>query len=605
MHRHFHGVPGVPVGLVVGRPLPGGGVPVAHLLHAGLFLPVGGDDAVAAEIVIRLPVPEIAAVAQHLPAVHVGIEQGLVHVVPDEAPVVLGEFLPQADIALHAPQGVAHVVHILAVQVGFSPVGFQILPDFRRGGVHPALHVGNGVEFPAVEHALVVHHPAGVRPPEEVRHGQDVRPGVGLVAAGPEEDGHMVLVPLKHGSGPVQNTVLPLRQASRHVPGGVHRHVLLPGAVGLHVGLVHHIDARPVAQVVPPALVGIVGGPHGVDPVGLEHGHGGVHVLVGDGPAPIRIPFMAVHAVEHQPPAVQGQHFVPDFHPAETGVIGDVLGEAALLVINPQLHPVQLRAAVIPPADHGEGKGLGVDIISIPDQLQAALKEGPVLGMGDFRPDGGHSLDDQPEVHGAAAGVRVEGSADPQVLDVGAGLAVEEHGAEDAAEAEEVLVLQPGGGAALVNLDAQPVSGGPDVGGQVKVRGGEGILAVAHKVAVEPDKGRLLNALEGHAHLLIQQSRGQIEPADVAAHGAVLPVHLRGQQTGMAVPGVELVGVVNLPEALGLHVPRNLNGAELSQIIILLPEIPGTGVRIGTPAEQPLAVQTLAQGTDPLRRLLG
>ena len=35
--------------------------------------------------------------------------------------------------------------------------------------------------------ALIVDDPAGVAGAEEIRHGQDVLPGVGLVAAGPED----------------------------------------------------------------------------------------------------------------------------------------------------------------------------------------------------------------------------------------------------------------------------------------------------------------------------------------------------------------------------------------------------------------------------------
>ena len=90
-------------------------MPVADFLHAGLFLTVGGDDTVAAEIVVRLPFTEVAAVAQHLLAVYIGIVQGLIHIIPDKAAVVLGKFLAKPDVAFHTAQGVAHIVHVLTV----------------------------------------------------------------------------------------------------------------------------------------------------------------------------------------------------------------------------------------------------------------------------------------------------------------------------------------------------------------------------------------------------------------------------------------------------------------------------------------------------------
>ena len=76
------------------------------------------------------------------------------------------------------PQGVAHVVHILTQDKGFFRVALQIRPNFPGRGVHPALHVGNAVKLPAVEHPLVVDQTAGIAGTEELRHSQNVLPGV-------------------------------------------------------------------------------------------------------------------------------------------------------------------------------------------------------------------------------------------------------------------------------------------------------------------------------------------------------------------------------------------------------------------------------------------
>ena len=89
-----------------------GRIPVAHLLHGGLFHSVSEDDAVAAESVVALAVTEIAAVAQHFLPLGIFVIQGLVHVVPDEAALVLRIFFFQADVAFHSSQRISHIMHI-------------------------------------------------------------------------------------------------------------------------------------------------------------------------------------------------------------------------------------------------------------------------------------------------------------------------------------------------------------------------------------------------------------------------------------------------------------------------------------------------------------
>ena len=124
----------------------------------------------------------------------------------------------------------------------------------------------------------------------------------------------------------------------------------------------------------------------------------------------------------------------------------------------------------------------------------------------------------------------------------------------------------------LVDLHAQPVAGFPDVGGQVKVRGGEAVLGVAHEMAVEPDIEGPFHPLEGDAHPLPPKAGLQIKAADVAAHVGILPVDFRGPQLTPAVPGVEGVDILNFPMALELHMPRHPDGAKGGIVKILPPE---------------------------------
>ena len=184
----------------------------------------------------------------------------------------------------------------------------------------------------------------------------------------------------------------------------------------------------------------------------------------------------------------------------------------------------------------------------------------------------------------------------PQVVHIRGGLGVEKHAAEDAAEPEEVLILQPSRAAVLIDLHAQAVPGFPDVGSQVKVRGGEAVLGVANEVAVEPDIERLLHTLKGNAHPLPQQSRLQIEPAYIAAHMGILPVDFRGTKFRVAIPGVQGVDVLNFTIALQLHMSGHLNRTEIGIVEIFLPEVSRTPPGIFAPRKAPLPIQALAQG---------
>lgn len=101
-------------------------------------------------------------------------------------------------------------------------MAFQVGPDIRRRGVHPAFRIRDGIKIPVMEYALIVNQAAGILRAEIIRHGKNILPCVRLIAAGPEQNGHMVFIPLKYGHGPVQHTGLPLRQAAGNIPVLIH-----------------------------------------------------------------------------------------------------------------------------------------------------------------------------------------------------------------------------------------------------------------------------------------------------------------------------------------------------------------------------------------------
>ena len=217
----------------------------------------------------------------------------------------------------------------------------------------------------------------------------------------------------------------------------------------------------------------------------------------------------------------------------------------------------------------------------------------------------GLPVQQQADGEGPGAAFRLPVRLQPYVLQMGLRLGVQEHGAENPAEPEEILVLQPCRAAALVDLHTQPVAPLLDIGRQIKVRRGEAVLAIAHKLPVEPDVERLLHALEADADPLSPQAGFQVKFPHIAAHGVAGPVDLRGPQPGAAIPGVERVDILDLPKALQFDVPRHLDRAKGGAVVPRLPEVRRAGGRGLAPRKAPHPVQALAQGGFPLCHLLG
>lgn len=146
------------------------------------------------------------------------------------------------------------------------------------------------------------------------------------------------------------------------------------------------------------------------------------------------------------------------------------------------------RLPVLPSPHPGKGKLLGDIKFVFPGKGQDACIEGSVYGVGQRQADFLRSVSAEPKPEAEAARyiVLFQLGLKPHILHVAGGTCIEVDTAENTAEAEKVLVFQPGAGAALVNFRAQPVSCGLDIRGQVEFRGGKAIHTVAHKVSVEP-----------------------------------------------------------------------------------------------------------------------
>lgn len=96
--------------------------------------------------------------------------------------------------------------------------------------------------------------------------------------------------------------------------------------------------------------------------------------------------------------------------------------------------------------------------------------------------------------HGAAKRLHIHLRSHKQILHVHVGLGDQAHAAEDAEEAEKVLILQICRAAALVHLHGQHVARWADMVREVEFRHGEAVLRIAQEMPVQPDEHRLFHS---------------------------------------------------------------------------------------------------------------
>ena len=215
-------------------------VDLLDLGQRGIGLAVRLDQAVAAEVVVVRDVAEVAAVAPVALAFRRLLADALIDPVPHESP---DEALVRADglpVFGQIADAVAHRVDVFAQDHRAGVVVGRQADDAGNSLVHPADHIDVGVIERIAGGAFVVDRAGRVVVVDPAGHRGVVRAAAGLVAQRPDHHAGVVLVPLDHADRPLHEG---------GVPGGDVREQAAD-AVGFEVGLVHHVDAVLVAQLV-------------------------------------------------------------------------------------------------------------------------------------------------------------------------------------------------------------------------------------------------------------------------------------------------------------------------------------------------------------------
>ena len=303
---------------------------------------VGRHQPVTAEIGIVGALADVAAEEEPSP----GATQAVVAPFPDEPTLQTVDVLERRHVVGQAA-GVAHRVAELAQDERPSAVEAvgRPLPQAFDRRVHRAdqiAHRGLGVEV-VHERALVVEGTGRIGTSDPRRRGIVRRAVPGLVAERPGDHARVVAIAQHHASAAFQD---------RPVVADVVAQRRLTG-VGLDVGLVDHVQAVLVAQVVEQRIVRVVGAPDGVDMVLLHQLQIATHRGLVDGPAPVGIELVAIDPDDDHWFAVDQQLAVPHLDRPEPDALAAHVDHVAERRAERDDGPIERRALVVPRLDTG------------------------------------------------------------------------------------------------------------------------------------------------------------------------------------------------------------------------------------------------------------
>ena len=572
---------------------------VFGLKHVGVRGSVGKQQAVHAEIPAVGGVAKIAAIGKKRCAIRRFFDQRLVHPIPDKPSLQtwVGGVAERIPVLVEVAQRIAHGVGIFAENDGPGGVHGCHLLHPLDGGIHVGHEIVAGKGFSVGPAAFEVNGPGGVNGKDGITHCVEIAAPSTFIAKRPGHDAGVIFVPLCHRNSPVHMGSFPHGAVSCMVV------VVGPEVMGFEVHLIPHIQAVFVAELIKAGVVGVMGGSDGVEIVLLHQLHIKAHRCLRDCPTRSGVCFVAVHPLNKDGFAVDEKLAVFNFYFPEPDPCAHDFNGIALRVEMLHNEGVELGILCAPQAGiwYGPPK-VQVGFLAL---LQAAAKfkgrlkyelfvgvvEGKLNGVAfDF------FLTEIAEAHGHVecrlAEVIAKLRVGVKVFEVGLRGGIQEHIAENAAQAPEILVFEVAAVRPTDHLHSQQVVAGLEVVGDVKFSGRHAALAVADFLAVEVNVAGRLHPGKMEKHTPACPCRRHRKEPPVEAGF----VFVGGHKRRIYRIGVNDVGINRLPVSEGLPVGGNGNLGPLLMGNRWHHEIGGCGTRVGDQLEAPFSVETLPEG---------
>ena len=541
-----------------------------------------------------------------------GIVDALVDPVPDGTAHARIARLDGVPILAEVTDGVTHGVRILTNKDRFVHVVAVFLHP-RNVGIHLRIEIREAFAAEGAMNArsFVVHGAGGIHLLRQIVASTEVFAVTALVTQTPHHDRGVVVITRHHFANAIFESRNPALQIRNRLVGVVFQ-----------VGLIAGIKAEMIEHGIHARIVRIVRGANQVHIVLLHQQDVAQHRLVRHGTTALGIGVLAVHALEEYALPVDVHQGVDQFDFAETifraprhfltaGRI--VLTEAEGVEMGrfgrPVGHVLQVKFHLLARQVHV----LAGRRLELPALRSHFLAVGTIdverhgFGFCLFR----RVAQSEVDRHRGIAIVVAQHISDAMIVDRGRGQTVKVDIAEDTAHAEHILAFEIRTVAPAHHLHRKAVFAGAQIGGKIVFTHIVRALTIAHFVAVEPNRGRRIDATEMNDRAATVPRSRQREGAHIRAHGVdavVRPTvvvagtrHDVRRRVGVRILHIAVDGVIITEH---LPVGRHRNVVPAAHIETVLEEIGRTLRGFTHEVELPRAVEreiAFAHGHRPRR----
>ena len=380
-----------------------------------------------------------------------------------------------------------------------------------------------------------------------------------------------------------------------------------PASVGLQIVLRDHIQSIDVAESVDHGIIGIMAGTDRVDIILLHDDHICDHIFTSRRSSCPAGEFMAVCPVEYDTLSIQLHQTAFQFKVTEAHKLARRLCHMTVSILQHHLKFIQIRF-LRTPGFHTR------DVCPDRAVLRAHLSLGSrdiciKLGILHSGWSGDPSLNQFPGQDGSCdstgqGSIRAQHTVchsliqvcdDLQILNMDSRNGVQDHITEDPRQAIHILILQPGTIHEFEVQHSKTVLSLPEIGSQVKVRGGEGVLTVPHVCSVHPQCESRFHAFKGNAHIHSLPLGRDRKKCDILGSGIESLRSFSLREILPSVPGVLGIDIGRLIISFHLYIGRNTYLSPAAHVILrLLDAFQGAG-RIHGIMKLPHSVQAFLQ----------